>query len=50
VDKNARIGNDVHILNADKVQEADRTQQGYMIRSGIVCVIKDATIKDGTRI
>jgi hypothetical protein len=32
------------------VQEVDCSPQGYMIRSGIVVIIKDATIKDGTRI
>jgi glucose-1-phosphate adenylyltransferase len=30
------------------VQEADRPEQGYYIRSGVVVILKNATIKDGT--
>ncbi|MCM1984626.1 glucose-1-phosphate adenylyltransferase [Lyngbya confervoides] len=48
VDKNARIGCDVKILNKDRVQEADREAEGFCIRSGIVTVLKDATIPDQT--
>jgi glucose-1-phosphate adenylyltransferase len=48
VDKNARIGNDVKIINKDNVQEANREQQGFYIRSGIVVVLKNAIIPDGT--
>ncbi len=48
VDKNARIGKDVQIINKDWVQEADRETLGFYIRSGIVVVIKNATIPDGT--
>jgi glucose-1-phosphate adenylyltransferase len=48
VDKNARIGRDVQIINKDWVQEADREALGFYIRSGIVVVIKNATIPDGT--
>ncbi len=47
VDKNARIGNDVQIINKDWVQEADRETLGFYIRSGIVVVIKNATIPNG---
>ncbi|WAS05279.1 glucose-1-phosphate adenylyltransferase [Gloeomargaritales cyanobacterium VI4D9] len=47
VDKNARIGKDVQIINKDWVQEADRETLGFYIRSGIVVVIKNATIPDG---
>jgi glucose-1-phosphate adenylyltransferase len=32
------------------VQEADRPEEGYYIRSGIVVVLKNATVKDGTAI
>jgi glucose-1-phosphate adenylyltransferase len=46
VDKNARIGNGVRILNEGRVQEADG--QGYYIREGIVIVPKGAAIPDGT--
>lgn len=48
IDKNARIGCDVQIINKDKVEEADREDQGFYIRSGIVVVLKNAVIKDGT--
>ncbi len=48
VDKNASIGHDVKIINKDKVQEADRESQGFYIRSGIVVVLKNAVIPDGT--
>ncbi len=48
IDKNARIGHDVKIINKDDVQEADRESQGFYIRSGIVVVLKNAVITDGT--
>jgi glucose-1-phosphate adenylyltransferase len=48
IDKNARIGCNVHIVNKDRVQEAERENLGFFIRSGIVVVLKNATIPDGT--
>jgi glucose-1-phosphate adenylyltransferase len=48
VDKNARIGRNVRIVNKDGVQEGNREELGFVIRSGIVVVIKNATIPDGT--
>ncbi len=48
IDKNARIGHDVKIINKDNVQEAEREGQGFYIRSGIVVVLKNAVIPDGT--
>lgn len=48
VDKNARIGRHVQIINKDNVQEADREELGFYIRSGIVVVLKNAVIADGT--
>ena len=48
VDKNARIGRNVRIVNKDRVEEASREDLGFVIRSGIVVVIKNATIPDGT--
>ncbi|MBD2770846.1 glucose-1-phosphate adenylyltransferase [Iningainema tapete] len=48
VDKNAHIGCDVKIINKDNVQEAERESQGFYIRSGIVVVLKNAVINDGT--
>lgn len=47
IDKNARIGCNVQIINKDHVQEAERENLGFFIRSGIVVVIKGATIPDG---
>lgn len=46
IDKNARIGCGVRILNEAKVEEKDGN--GYYIRHGIVVVPKGATIPDGT--
>jgi len=48
IDKNAHIGCDVQIINKDNVQEADRENQGFYIRSGIIVVLKNAVIADGT--
>ncbi|MGV0108131.1 glucose-1-phosphate adenylyltransferase [Nostoc sp. DSM 114167] len=48
IDKNASIGHNVKIINKDNVQEADRENQGFYIRSGIVVVLKNAVIPDGT--
>jgi glucose-1-phosphate adenylyltransferase len=48
VDKNARIGRNVMIVNKDRVEEAEREEQGYYIRSGITVILKNATIADGT--
>lgn len=48
IDKNARIGNNVQIVNKDRVEEADRESQGFYIRSGIVVVLKNAVIPHGT--
>jgi glucose-1-phosphate adenylyltransferase len=48
IDKNARIGCDVHIVNKDNVQESEKESQGFYIRSGITVVLKNAVIPDGT--
>lgn len=47
IDKNAHIGNNVQIINKDRVEEANREEQGFYIRSGIVVVLKNAVIADG---
>jgi glucose-1-phosphate adenylyltransferase len=47
IDKNARIGCDVQIINKDRIEEAEREELGFYIRSGIVVVIKNAIIPDG---
>ncbi len=48
IDKNARIGCDVQIINKDRVEEAEREKQGFFIRNGIIVVFKNALIPDGT--
>ena len=48
IDKNARIGRNVRMVNQDHVQEANREDLGFVIRNGIIVVIKNATIPDGT--
>ncbi|ELR98959.1 glucose-1-phosphate adenylyltransferase [Gloeocapsa sp. PCC 73106] len=48
VDKNARIGSNVQIINKDRVEEANREEQGFFIRSGIVVILKNAVITDNT--
>lgn len=48
VDKNARIGRNVQIINKDGVEESQREDEGFYIRSGIVVILKNATIKDNT--
>lgn len=46
IDKNARIGAGVRIVNEDKQDEADGS--GWYIRDGIVVVPKGAVVPDGT--
>ncbi|CAO2170731.1 unnamed protein product [Urochloa humidicola] len=48
IDINARIGRNVVISNSKGIQEANHPEEGYYIRSGIVVIMKNATIKDGT--
>jgi glucose-1-phosphate adenylyltransferase len=48
VDKNARIGSDVRLLNEAGVLEADAPDGSYYIRDGIIIVPKNAVITDGT--
>jgi glucose-1-phosphate adenylyltransferase len=48
VDKNARIGDDVQLLNDTGVQEADG--DGYFIRDGVIVVPKDGVVRAGTRV
>jgi glucose-1-phosphate adenylyltransferase len=46
VDKNARIGRRVRLVNERGLQEADG--ENYYIRSGIIIVPKGAVVPDGT--
>lgn len=48
IDKNARIGRNVQIINKDGVEESNREAEGFYIRGGVVVVLKNATIADGT--
>ncbi|MEO0869589.1 MAG: glucose-1-phosphate adenylyltransferase [Cyanobacteria bacterium J06642_11] len=50
VDKNARIGRNVTIVNKENIQEAEREDLGFYIRSGIVVILKNAVIPDGMTI
>lgn len=48
IDKNARIGKNVVIAGSRKLR--DYQGDGFVIRDGIVIVLKDAVIPDGTQI
>ena len=48
IDKNARIGSNVRLLNEAKIPQADGPDNSYYIRDGIIIVPKNAVIKDGT--
>ncbi|VXD24109.1 glucose-1-phosphate adenylyltransferase [Planktothrix paucivesiculata] len=48
VDKNARIGRNVKIINKEDIQEAEREDLGFYIRSGIIVILKNAVISDYT--
>ncbi|XP_038989179.1 inactive glucose-1-phosphate adenylyltransferase small subunit 2, chloroplastic [Phoenix dactylifera] len=48
IDKNARIGRNVRIVNTHGVQECDREAHGYIISGGIVVVLSNAVIPDGS--
>ena len=48
IDKNARIGSNVQIVNKEGVRESNREAEGFVIKDGITVVIKDSIIPDGT--
>lgn len=48
IDKNARIGRQVQIVNISRVEECNRETEGYYIRNGIVVILKNAVIPSGT--
>jgi glucose-1-phosphate adenylyltransferase len=48
VDKNACIGQNVQIINKDRVEEATKEELGFYIRGGIVVIFKNTTIPDNT--
>ncbi|MEM6256580.1 MAG: glucose-1-phosphate adenylyltransferase, partial [Cyanobacteria bacterium P01_D01_bin.156] len=47
IDKNARVGRNVQIVNKENIEEAEREDLGFYIRSGIVVVLKNAVLPDG---
>lgn len=47
IDKNARIGENCKIINKDGVKEANRESDGWVIKDGIIVVIKDSVIPSG---
>jgi glucose-1-phosphate adenylyltransferase len=48
IDKNARIGADVQILNKTELMNYDGEAGSYFIRDGIVIIPKNAVLLDGT--
>ncbi|XP_022765856.1 inactive glucose-1-phosphate adenylyltransferase small subunit 2, chloroplastic, partial [Durio zibethinus] len=46
IDKNARIGKNVKIINKDNVEEGDREANGYVISGGIMVLLRSAEIPD----
>jgi glucose-1-phosphate adenylyltransferase len=50
IDKNARIGKNVQIINKDGVQNLIQEKEGYWIQNGITTVLKGAAISDNSTI
>ncbi|KAL8487219.1 hypothetical protein ACS0TY_023766 [Phlomoides rotata] len=48
VDKNARVGKNVMIMNKDNVHEGNMEANGYVISEGIIVIIRSAVIPDGS--
>jgi glucose-1-phosphate adenylyltransferase len=48
IDKNARIGANVRLVNENSVENADGPDGSYYIRDRIILVPKNAVVKDGT--
>jgi glucose-1-phosphate adenylyltransferase len=48
IDKNARIGSNVRLLNESGIENADAADGSYYIRDRIILVPKNATIPDST--
>lgn len=48
VDKNARIGNNVQLINRDNVENSDDPNGCYYIRDRIIIIPKNSIIHDGT--
>jgi glucose-1-phosphate adenylyltransferase len=50
IDKNARIGKNVQVINKDNVQNLIQEKDGYWIQNGIITVLKGAVIRDNSTI
>jgi glucose-1-phosphate adenylyltransferase len=50
IDKNARIGKNVRLLNQNNIETREGESGCYFIREGIIIVPKNAVIQDGTEI
>ncbi len=50
IDKNARIGNNVRLVNQHNVETADDDNGSWFIRDGIIIIPKNAIIADGTAV
>ncbi len=48
VDKNARIGSNVRLVNESGIENADAEDGSYVIRDRIIIIPKNAVVKDGT--
>ncbi len=48
IDKNARIGKNVRLVNEKNIQEAKEPISGVYINAGIIVVTKNSSIPDGT--
>jgi glucose-1-phosphate adenylyltransferase len=49
IDKNARIGRDVRIINKESAfDDASHEKDGWYIRDGIVVILKNAVIPNGS--
>jgi glucose-1-phosphate adenylyltransferase len=48
IDKNARIGSGVRLLNESGAMNADADDKSYYIRDGIIIIPKNAVLKSGT--
>jgi glucose-1-phosphate adenylyltransferase len=48
IDRNARVGADCVLHNAARVVEAHRESEGICIRDGILVIMRDAVIPNGT--
>lgn len=48
IDKNARVGKNVRLVNKNKIETLDGENGSYYIREGIIIVPKGAIVADGT--